>query len=96
MVSKYTSPSTLAMTSNKIYHGCGLAFEVGTVPLIESSFGFYKRTAYPFWKKPEDFESSVKTRSQLGNTPTVCRTYEIDYFESNRNNEIKTENVSYP
>lgn len=84
------------MTSNKIYHGCGLAFEVGTVPLIESSFGFYKRTAYPFWKKPEYFENSVKTRSQLGNTPTVCRTYEIDYFESNRNNEIKTENVSYP
>ena len=40
------------MTSNKIYHRCGLAFEDGTVSLMKATFGCRYLTANPPWKDP--------------------------------------------
>ena len=68
------------MMSNKIYHGCGLAFEDGTVPLMQASFGCRYPTANPFWKDPVDVENRVKTRSQLCKTSTVGESYITGYI----------------
>ena len=45
------------MTSNKIYHRCGLAFEDGTVSLMKATFGCRYLTANPSWKDPGDVEN---------------------------------------
>ena len=92
------------MTSNKIYHGCGLAFEDGAVLLIKASFGCQYPTANPFCKDSEDVENGVKTRSPLRKTPIVRESYITEYLTQRRNkvnkqtngNLIITETVSYP
>ena len=92
------------MTSNKIYDGCGLAYEDGTVPLMKASFGCCYSTANPFWKDPEDVENWVKTGSQLRKTPIVGESHITEYLTQRRNkiskqandNIIITETVSYP
>ena len=92
------------MGSNRIYHGCGLAFEDGAGPLIKASLGCCYPTANPFWKDPEDVENRVKTKSQLRKTPIVKESYITEYLNQRRNiknkkvnnNLIITETVSYP
>ena len=72
------------MTSNKIYHRCGLAFEDGTVSLMKATFGCRYLTANPPWKDPEDVENWVKTRSQLRKTPIVGESYITEYLTQRR------------
>lgn len=85
---------------NKIYHGCGLGFEDGTVPLIKNQCVF--PTSHPFWKHPEDLNNQVKTRSQERNEELADQTYKTPYIiakkEAKRDKVAaeNAENVSYP
>ena len=45
------------MTSNKIYHRCGLAFEDGTASFMKATIGCQYLAANPSWKDPEDVEN---------------------------------------